>query len=143
MKTHSVKSGEIVDIILKGVEDERFVGVAFNIARFHHERWDGRGYPDGLAGENIPFSARVIAIADTYDAMTSTRPYRTALPHEVAISEVQRCAGIQFDPKLAETFIKLSDKIDEARKDPEAAYEKYSLLAHNVDLRTAEFTQVS
>ena len=136
MKSHPVKSGKIVINIKKLATISEWV-------KAHHEKWDGSGYPDGLKGEEIPLVGRIIALADTYDAMTSTRPYRTALPHEVAISEVQRCSGIQFDPKLAEIFIKLSDKIDEARKDPEAAYEKYSLLAHNVDLRTAEFTQVS
>ncbi|MGE5707679.1 MAG: HD-GYP domain-containing protein, partial [Bacteroidota bacterium] len=72
----------------------------------HHERFDGRGYPRGLAGEEIPFMARIIAIADTYDAMTSTRPYRPALPVEVALAEIERCAGTQFDPRLVPFFIR-------------------------------------
>ncbi|MEZ4301177.1 MAG: response regulator [Polyangiaceae bacterium] len=71
----------------------------------HHERWDGRGYPLKLRGPDIPLLARIISVADTYDAMTSDRSYRRALPHEVSIAEIERCAGSQFDPDLAGTFI--------------------------------------
>jgi response regulator RpfG family c-di-GMP phosphodiesterase len=71
----------------------------------HHERWDGRGYPLGLKGEHIPLIARIISVADTYDAMTSDRAYRKALPHEVAVTEVERCAGGQFDPEVANVFL--------------------------------------
>lgn len=75
-----------------------------HIVRHHHERWDGTGYPDGLAGEEIPFGSRVIAVADTYDAMTSDRTYRRALPHHVAMAELRRCAGTQFDPAVVRAF---------------------------------------
>jgi response regulator RpfG family c-di-GMP phosphodiesterase len=70
----------------------------------HHERWDGRGYPLGLTGQDIPLVARIISVADTYDAMTSDRSYRRALPHKVALSEVKRVAGTQFDPEVAAAF---------------------------------------
>jgi response regulator RpfG family c-di-GMP phosphodiesterase len=73
----------------------------------HHEWFDGGGYPRGLAGDNIPLVGRIVSIADAYDAMTSDRAYRRALPHEVAISEIERCAGSQFDPELAEAFVRL------------------------------------
>ncbi len=99
----------------------------------HHEKWDGRGYPDGLKGTEIPLAGRIIALADTYDAMTSTRPYRTALSHEVAMAEIERCIGTQFDPDLGKIFLSLSDKIDEARKNPEEAYQKYSILGKNIN----------
>lgn len=75
--------------------------------KHHHERYDGGGYPDGLAGENIPLGARIIALADSFDAMTSDRPYRRALPLEVALEEVRQGAGRQFDPQLAEVWLKL------------------------------------
>jgi response regulator RpfG family c-di-GMP phosphodiesterase len=71
----------------------------------HHERFDGRGYPLKLKGADIPLIARIISVADTYDAMTSNRSYRRALPHEVAVAEIERCAGSQFDPDLANDFI--------------------------------------
>jgi len=74
------------------------------IVRHHHERWDGKGYPDGLAGEQIPFGSRVIAVADTYDAMTSDRAYRAAMTHEQAMAELRRCAGTQFDPAVVAAF---------------------------------------
>jgi putative nucleotidyltransferase with HDIG domain len=70
----------------------------------HHERWDGRGYPLGLAGKDIPLIARIISVADTYDAMTSNRAYRRALPHEVTVDEIQRCSAQQFDPDVAGSF---------------------------------------
>jgi HD-GYP domain-containing protein (c-di-GMP phosphodiesterase class II) len=73
--------------------------------RHHHERWDGAGYPDGLKGKAIPLGARVIAVADAYDAMTSDRPYRKALPYETAIAELQRGAGTQFDPDVVQAFV--------------------------------------
>ncbi len=71
----------------------------------HHERWDGRGYPIGLRGNDVPLIARIISVADTYDAMTSDRAYRRALPHEVAVNEIERCAGTQFDPEVSDTFV--------------------------------------
>ncbi len=71
----------------------------------HHERWDGRGYPLGLSGESIPQMARILAVADSYDAMTSNRAYRRALNHSVAVNELRRCAGSQFDPTLVEAFL--------------------------------------
>ncbi len=75
--------------------------------RNHHERWDGKGYPDGLAGEAIPLMARLLALADTFDAMTSDRPYRKGMAWEIALSEIEKNAGIQFDPDLAPPFIQM------------------------------------
>jgi HD-GYP domain-containing protein (c-di-GMP phosphodiesterase class II) len=74
---------------------------------YHHERYDGKGYPTGLAGENIPLMGRVICLADCFDAMTSSRTYRKALPLEVALAEIRRCAGTQFDPALADVFVQV------------------------------------
>jgi len=80
----------------------------------HHERWDGRGYPLALRGNDIPVIARIISVADTYDAMTSDRAYRRALPHDVAVGEIERCSGSQFDPEVADLFISGLDEYREA-----------------------------
>ncbi len=71
----------------------------------HHERWDGRGYPRGLSGEEIPLEARIIALADSYDAMSSERPYRKALDESVILYEIRKNAGRQFDPDIAKVFV--------------------------------------
>ncbi len=74
------------------------------IVRHHHERWDGTGYPDSLKGNEIPFLARIIAVADSYDAMTSNRPYRTARENGKALDEIRRCSGTQFDKAVVDAF---------------------------------------
>ena len=76
------------------------------VAAEHHERWDGRGYPSGLSGDRIDFNARVVAVADAFDAMTSTRAYRPAAGYEEAAAELARCAGTQFDPEVVRTFLR-------------------------------------
>ena len=73
----------------------------------HHESWDGSGYPDGLAGQDIPLFGRIIGLADAFDAMSSDRTYRDALPMNKVLDEVRHCSGSQFDPELAEVFVKL------------------------------------
>ena len=75
--------------------------------RSHHERWDGSGYPDGLAGEAIPLEARIICIADSFDAMTSARSYREQIDAQSAVDEMRRCSGTQFDPRLVDAFAQL------------------------------------
>jgi HD-GYP domain-containing protein (c-di-GMP phosphodiesterase class II) len=74
---------------------------------YHHERWDGGGYPTGRAGEEIPLEARLLAVADAFDAMTSDRPYRPALDRDEAVAEVARCSGTQFDPQIVRVFLEL------------------------------------
>jgi putative nucleotidyltransferase with HDIG domain len=80
------------------------------IVLHHHERWDGKGYPYGLSGEEIPLGARIFAIADTLDAMTSDRPYRKALSFAQAREEIERCAGAQFDPELVKVFLSVPEE---------------------------------
>jgi HD-GYP domain-containing protein (c-di-GMP phosphodiesterase class II) len=83
----------------------KFLGEIREYVRYHHERWDGSGYPDGRTGEEIPLASRIIAVADTFDAMTSNRPYRTALERDTAITEIESSAGTQFDPAVVEAFM--------------------------------------
>jgi putative nucleotidyltransferase with HDIG domain len=99
LQTHAVKSAELVSII------SSFRGAILSAVRSHHERWDGGGYPDGLAGEDIPLGARIIMISDTTDAMTTDRPYRKRLPIEAVISELQKYRGTQFDPRLVDLVV--------------------------------------
>jgi len=102
MKSHPVLSVEI----LKPISHVDFFALTLPGVRHHHERFDGRGYPDGLMGENIPLASRIILVVDTYDAMTWSRPYRKGLPTEVAYKELVEFSGRQFDPKLVEVFLK-------------------------------------
>ena len=100
----------------------RDVGV---VVRASHERWDGGGYPDGLAGDDIPLAARIVACADAFSAMTTDRAYRKALPRETAIAELQAGAGGQFDPRVAEATVVIVERYGLPRRlvaaDAEAA----------------------
>jgi len=99
VKIHPLKSFELLSEA--GLED------IARIARHHHERYDGKGYPDGLSGENIPFESRILTIVDAFDAMTTDRPYKKGMTLEQAIVEIERCSGSQFDPYLAKKFVDL------------------------------------
>lgn len=110
MKKHPEQSAEI----LEGFKP--FEKVA-KFAKHHHERFDGRGYPDGMKGEGIPYFSRIILIADTFDAMTSTRPYRKGLPYKVAFDELNEFAGTQFDPDLVKSFISAMSKEEKKNED--------------------------
>jgi len=121
MKSHPERGKKMLNGIKK------LVAVA-DWLNTHHERWDGRGYPGGLKGEEIPITARIISIADTYDAMTTDRSYRKGLSHEVAREEIIKCGGSQFDPSIVEIFVKIDEEIQKARVNSEEYYEKYSIL---------------
>jgi len=97
MKTHTLVGSKILD----SMKSLKYLSLG---AKYHHEKYDGTGYNTGMKGEEIPFEARVIAIADTYDAMTTDRPYRKGLDHATAIDEINRFAGKQFDPKIVKNF---------------------------------------
>jgi putative nucleotidyltransferase with HDIG domain len=106
MKTHTVKGAEIISTVPD-------LHPIIPIARSHHERWDGKGYPDGLAGEDINPWARIVAVADAFDAMTSDRPYRKGLPIYVALAEMKKQTGRQFDPKAVEAFFDIRERIQQ------------------------------
>ena len=93
--------------ILQGISEESEIAIA---AKYHHERFDGKGYPNGLAGENIPEVARILGVADSYDAMASNRSYRNALPQEVVQGEIKKGRGTQFDPQIADIMLQMMDE---------------------------------
>ncbi len=103
IKSHAARGAEIVATL------PAFASISF-LVRHHHERYDGKGYPDGKKGEEIELGARILAIADTFDAMTTDRPYRKALTLQEATAEVARCRGTQFDPALADSFLRVLEK---------------------------------
>jgi HD-GYP domain-containing protein (c-di-GMP phosphodiesterase class II) len=112
-------------------------GIAL-IVRHHHENWDGTGYPDGLRGENIPLAARVLSIADCYDALTSDRPYRRALSHAVAMKMIQERRGTMYDPAIADAFLRIVHRlhrvsvVDRARRLQLEAQEVWARRARRV-----------
>ena len=103
IKTHPIIGADILNTISEMPE------IAIG-ARWHHERYDGKGYPDKLKGDNIPEIARIIAVADAYDAMASNRSYRKALPQEVVREEIEKGKGTQFDPQIADFMLELMDE---------------------------------
>lgn len=105
MKKHSEYGADIISRTMKDIEEEDYFSVACNIAKYHHERFDGTGYPEGLKGEDIPIEARVMAIADVYDALTSERPYKKAFSKEESRRIIRDGSGSQFDPELASLFL--------------------------------------
>jgi HD-GYP domain-containing protein (c-di-GMP phosphodiesterase class II) len=105
MKRHVTRGSEIIQMIPG-------LAWALPVVRGHHERWDGTGYPDKLKGEEIPLTARVVSVADAFDAMTSDRPYRRGMPSSVAFAELEAGAGKQFDPRCVEAFIRARPRIE-------------------------------
>ncbi|MBQ1639701.1 MAG: HD domain-containing protein, partial [Lachnospiraceae bacterium] len=105
IKTHTTAGRKIMEKAISTVEGENYLKEARNMAAYHHERWDGKGYPEGLHGEVIPLSARIMAVADVFDALTSPRVYKPSFPLEQALQMIQDGAGTQFDPKCVEAFM--------------------------------------
>ena len=116
MKTHSEEGSRIVADILKDGEDEYFEQIAINVAHYHHERWDGNGYPCGLKGEEIPLEARIMAIADVYDALVSKRVYKDEFSFEDANRIILDNMGTQFDKGLEKYYLQAREKIEEFYK---------------------------
>lgn len=116
MQTHAEKSAVLVESILKGVEEEHFVNVAINVARHHHEKWNGTGYPEHLKGEAIPIEARIMAIADVYDALVSKRCYKKAMSFEEAFEVMEKSMGSHFDPNLEQVFLLSREKLEKYYK---------------------------
>ena len=101
----------MLSAIDKQLGDVSYIRFGKEIAYYHHERFDGKGYPEGLKGEQIPFSARVVAVADAYDAITSNRCYHEALSHEEAVTRIKEAKGSQFDPLVVDAFLNVQTQI--------------------------------
>ena len=123
MKGHVEAGVRIIDQIAGDDEESEFLNYAKLLAGYHHEKWNGKGYPYGLAGEDIPLLGRLMAIADVYDALTSKRQYKEAFSHEKAIAIMTKEAGSHFDPKLIEVFLSIADRLRQMaeRAEPEAS----------------------
>lgn len=113
MKIHTIKGGEIIDNILNDLGDKEFLEVAYDIAISHHEKWNGLGYPYGLKEEEIPLPGRIMAIADVFDALTSERCYKKAMPPLEAFDVIINDSGTHFDPNVVEVFKTVKDKFIE------------------------------
>ena len=112
MKTHSTISGQMVKILLNGMEEEHLVRTAYHVARYHHERWDGKGYPEGLVGEMIPLEARIMAVADVYDALVSKRVYKAPMSYDKAAQIMVEGMGTQFDPNMHVVFLSCRSRLE-------------------------------
>ena len=111
MKTHTTAGGKIISSIIETVPDSHYLDEAKNLATFHHERWDGKGYPTGLSGEDIPLSARIMAVADVFDALISKRSYKEGFSYDKAFKIIEEESGTHFDPKLVHAFFEAKDSI--------------------------------
>lgn len=113
MKQHTLIGAETLKASAQAYSDATFLWMAYEIAVNHHERWDGTGYPNQIRGEDIPLSARVVSVADVYDALTSKRVYKPAFSHEKSIEIILEGRGTQFDPDIVDAFMKLESRIRE------------------------------
>lgn len=115
IQRHTIVGAEALGVIRDRLGEDDLVSMSQDIARWHHERWDGKGYPDGLSGESIPIAARVVAVADVYDALTSERVYKAAMPHDEAVRIILGDAGTHFDPTVCEAFSRIAKNFNVIR----------------------------
>lgn len=112
IKTHTVYGAENLQEVYNNYSSNNFIGMGIEIALYHHERWDGGGYPDGLLGANIPLSARIMAVADCYDALRSDRCYRKGFDHRKVKEMIMDESGTHFDPEVCKVFLELEEEFD-------------------------------
>ena len=117
MKKHSVLGGEIIQEIFKDMDDKEFLNIAYDVTRYHHEKWNGNGYPEGLVGKEIPFSARIMAIADVFDAISAKRCYSDAMPLDKCFAIIKEGKGVDFDPVLTDLFLNAREKVEKVCKE--------------------------
>ena len=112
MKQHAANGGNIIREIFRNLRDEDYRRMAFEVARYHHEKWNGKGYPDGLSRDEIPLCARIMSVADVFDAVSEKRCYRDAMPLDKCFEIIEKGAGTDFDPLIAEIFVEIRDKVE-------------------------------
>ena len=110
MRTHTLIGANTLQSVRNKYPQNTMVNMGIAIARSHHEKWDGSGYPDGLSGEDSPLSARIMAVADVYDALRSRRPYKSPMSHEDSLKKILVGAGQYFDPMLVEALTSTADE---------------------------------
>ncbi|QDT65829.1 HD domain-containing phosphohydrolase [Calycomorphotria hydatis] len=115
MQTHTIIGAETLDVAIEQYPGVKFLEFARSIARSHHEKWDGSGYPDGLSGEKIPLCARIVAVADVFDALTSKRVYKDAFSFEKARNILVNDSGTHFDPDVVDAFLAVQDEFEQIR----------------------------
>ena len=113
MKTHTTAGAEIISRAIDMVSEENsgYLKEAMNLAHYHHEKWNGKGYPCALAGEDIPLSARIMAVADVFDALVSKRSYKDGFPFDKAMGIIIEGSGSHFDPKVVDAFVRAQDEV--------------------------------
>jgi len=131
MKRHTTLGAQTLSEVHSKFGNNAFIQVGKLMANYHHERWDGRGYPEGLKGEEIPLAARIMAIADVYDALGTKRVYKDAFPQEKCVAIIQEGSGTQFDAVIVDAFLEVADEfyqirkeLDDELKGPERCLEK-------------------
>ena len=115
IKHHTLIGGDAIKTVEAQVDGQSFLTLGREIAYYHHEKWDGSGYPKGLSGDSIPLSARIAAVADVYDALTSVRPYKKAFSHEKAVEIITRSNGAHFDPDVVRAFMETEQSFIEIK----------------------------
>lgn len=113
MKLHASKGGQIVRYVIGGIGDEDYIKIASDVAQYHHEKWDGSGYNEGLSGKDIPLCARIMAIADVFDALISKRCYKDKVPVDEAFGIIKGSAGTHFDPELTKIFLDIRPQLED------------------------------
>lgn len=113
MKLHTVDGGRIIQETFGHLGNEQYAQMAYQVARYHHEKWNGKGYPEGLEKKEIPLCARIMAVADVFDAISQSRCYRKAMPIEKCFDIISEGSGEDFDPILVEVFLEMKDKVEE------------------------------
>lgn len=121
MKQHAACGGELIHRIFQDMEDSGFQKIAYEVARYHHEKYNGRGYPDGLSGTDIPLHARIMSIADVFDAVSQKRCYRDAMPLDECFAIIEKGSGEDFDPELAKLFLDSREEVETLMRKEQAS----------------------